>query len=275
MSEVDPALHVVALVYELFILAISLFIGHQLIQRYKTRRNKTLLFLMSWGTFLLLCVLFSVGGRVLRITGWRDLSDGRRLEFLALTVTCILAGAEFLMLFILDVFHGGIERTRNKQIAGVYGIGVAAAIIYVFASGALFTEDVTVTIWILVNVVNGVVFAVLIKDAYSLLKRLGEDRPVERVSTKMILGSPAILIMVYLFFLVDRILGGRYSPFYYIAWATSLVAIVMLYIGYLQPDWVKRRVMAKHAERQKMEAEKKVSLPVEVGEDEDENEDLA
>ncbi|GAB4306929.1 MAG: hypothetical protein Kow0069_04050 [Promethearchaeota archaeon] len=234
--------HVAALTYELAILSISLYIGRRLLDKFAEKRTKPMLFVMVWGTMLLLSVLSSVVGRVLRVTGAWDLPSGERLEMLAFTTAFLMASSEFFLAFVLEVFHGGVAKPANKLLLGAFGGMVVASIAYSFASGVLFVEDVTVGTWVLVNLLAAGPYLLLVVDSTRLIRRLrSENDLLATRSMQAILATPLLLLVTFSFFLVDRVLGGRYSPFYFVAWAVSLVAIGTLIAGYLQPGWWKRR----------------------------------
>jgi hypothetical protein len=53
------------------------------------------------------------------------------------------------------------------------------------------------------------------------------------------------LLIAFIFFIMDFISGALfrwwYSPWLYIGWTSATIGAIMAYLGYIMPDWLKRR----------------------------------
>ncbi len=228
-----------AAIYEFSIFAIGLVLAVSIFQRYIARKKKPTLYLAITYLSLLLGTLSSGIGRVLRITELAELPSGNTLEFLAFAVTFVILSDVFYFAFWLEVFHDTIPEKKRNLAVLVFGLCGAVAIVYILLTG-LFAVDLTTGIWMVVVVFSVFVYVLLIRDAWKLSHKM--DTKLAKVSILLIAISPILLLLCFAFFFIDRMMGGDFTPFYIPAWGFALTSVVTAYIGYLQPEWFKKRM---------------------------------
>ena len=83
----------------------------------------------------------------------------------------------------------------------------------------------------------------------SALKEAGKaEEKLSRVGFRVIAAGQILNIMVLVFFVCDAVLilidqsGSGYSFFIYLAWSSALAATILFYLGYVMPDWFKKRL---------------------------------
>src|SRR5271157_1318032 len=225
-----------------------LIVSIPLLKKYKARKSNVTLLVFLATTADLLGGFLSAIGRVLRYTGLWQIQPGVKLELLTFTVAFIAISDAFFFAFTLEVFRGGLSQGKNKTLAGLFFLIVAIYVVYDFATG-LFQVDLTLMIWL---ILIGLTFFAMI---YLTAKAWGASRKFEnRVDTlcsKLIAFGSFFLVIAFIFHAIESVLtyanGGvtQYSIYYFIGWTLILVAIFILSTGYLQPDWLKRRIEAK------------------------------
>ncbi|MHA1731345.1 MAG: hypothetical protein ACTSU5_05345 [Promethearchaeota archaeon] len=238
-------MYAVAAVYEFSIFAVGAFEIADLIKRYIERRTKATLFLCLAILLLLSAIFMAAFSRILRFTGAWEVAPGKFLELLVFSVSLIVVADVFYLAFTLEVFHEGFEKRGNRVVLVVYAALVALSVIYFLASG-LFTVDLTEGIWMVVFALSIPVYVFMIRDARKLLRKLPEDDYLDRKSTAMISFSPMLILGTLFLFLLDRVFGGNFTVFYFLAWAFALASTFTIYLGFVRPEWYKRRVEAKH-----------------------------
>ncbi|MHA1730676.1 MAG: hypothetical protein ACTSU5_01980 [Promethearchaeota archaeon] len=228
-----------AMFYEFGIFIAGLTLIFSIIKRYRERKAPPALFLALTYTTLLLAVFMSAIGRILRLMGAVNLPGGRTLEILAITVSCVLASDVFYLAFTLDVFHEKVTKKANKIVLLTYTIAAALGIAYILTTG-LFVVDLTTQIWLIVLAMSIGVYVLLIFDARRLAAKLEDD--LAKRSLFWVGVSPVCLIFTFALFFLDRMLGADFTPLYIPAWLFGLLATFAAEIGYLQPEWFKKRV---------------------------------
>jgi len=51
--------------------------------------------------------------------------------------------------------------------------------------------------------------------------------------------------LINIFFVIDELIvpgfGGAFSIFYYLAWICAILSEIFVYIGFILPDWIRKR----------------------------------
>ncbi len=254
--------YVFILFFEFGIVMAGLVVALPLVKRYFARKTTVLSYLMGAGECQLLAALVTAFSRYLRMSGAWMLPDGKYLELLAITVDFLAAGNIFWLAFMLEVFYQGAMRGKNKFILMVYVYCVCAYSVYVFTT-SLYIVDITVIDWVLLVCLGAPVSIALSISAWRLSRTI--DNLVQKRCTQMIGVGPLFLLGCWGLFLVDRILGGNFTPLYYGAWVAAVIAIFAVYTGFIVPDWLKRRLSKSQpaAERAQPSAQEAVQKPAE------------
>ena len=69
------------------------------------------------------------------------------------------------------------------------------------------------------------------------LKLENIDKKLEKRSTQVIVFTPICLLIIFVCFFLDRILGGNFTIFYYFGWFFALISIITIYTGVIRPQW--------------------------------------
>ncbi len=217
--------------------------GIPLLKRHLQRKTRVSLYLNLTVYFLLAAVLIAGISRIVRMTIWLP-APTPNIELLAFSVICVAISDLFMLAFTLEVFYEKATSGKNRFALFICVACVAAYGVYTIATG-LFDEDLNDIIWLLVIILSVIVAMALIRSAARLSKKV-ED-PVGKWGLRFIAVGPVFLISTYALFLVDSFSGGKFSPFYYAAWIMAIVAVLFLYIGFVQPDWFKKRFQRKYS----------------------------
>ena len=196
--------------YEFAIVAVGCLVAIPLVKRHLAKRLLVTHALVIAGGCQLLAALTSAVSRILRITGAWVMPDGRTLELLAVTVTLLAAGEIFWLAFTLEVFYGGMFAGKNRVVLLTYAGFVVAFGIYAISTG-LYVVDVTAWIWGFLVTLTAPVFLLLFISARNVARKLKD--PVGKWGTRLISIGPMLLLTTFVFFLIDRILGGPSRPF--------------------------------------------------------------
>lgn len=234
--------HLIPMIYEFIISIFCLLLAVSIGKKYGERKNIIIKYLFMYALLLTMAILIAAISRILRLTGLWDLSGGRRLELLSITVSLIGFANSCLLAFIFEIFKNGAMKGKNKIILIVYVVLAGLDAVYSIYFG-IFVEDLTQTIWILIILLSAPVYILLIKCAFELVKKLKEKLP-KRSMQAIGFGGISILL-IFVFFFLDNVFisigWAPYTIFYYIAWGFAMVSILCLEIGVIQPEWFKKR----------------------------------
>ncbi len=227
------------LLFEFIIVAGGIIVAYPLVKRHLEKKKPVTYLLMAAGGCQLGAALMSAASRIFRLTGLWIQPNGDKIELLALTVTMLAVGEIFWLGFVLEVFHDGIKQPKNMAVVIIYAALVAGYGVYAIWTG-ITTEDLTVEIWAMLVVLAAPVFLIFARAAWRMSQKVAD--PLLKRGSQLIGTGPLFLLLTFIFFMVDRILGGAFSPFYYIAWISAVIAIFFIYTGYVLPNWLKRLV---------------------------------
>ncbi|MHA1340126.1 MAG: hypothetical protein ACTSRZ_07945 [Promethearchaeota archaeon] len=241
------ATHLIPMIYEFSIGFVCLILVINIGKKYIERRKPVIKYLFLFCLMLTFAVLTAAVSRILRLTElWIIIPDDpltplvdetTKLELLAITVSFIAIGDLFLAIFILEVFYNGAFSKKNKKYIYIYIILSSASTIYSISTGIL-VEDLTDAIWGVVILISAPLYILLMRSSFKLSRKVND--PLSKLSMKIMGMGGLSILLVFVFFLLDAMMGGKYSPFYYIAWSFAMLSISFLYISVLQPGWFKR-----------------------------------
>ncbi|HMF31620.1 MAG TPA: hypothetical protein VKK79_09410 [Candidatus Lokiarchaeia archaeon] len=227
------------MIYEYTVGICGLLMIIPLFKKLRERKSAVTRYLVLCIFFLLAATFFAGTSRVLRITGAWNLPNGYQLELLAFSVVSIACSNVFMLAFTLEVFNEGAFAGKNKgYMLLCSGIAVVYAV-YALYFG-LFTPNLSQDIWIYLIIFSVVIYIILIRSAFRLSHKL--DDSVAKRGMQLIGVGPILLLGTFGSFMLDSIFGDNFTPFYFFGWAFALGFVFITYLGYLQPEWFKRRI---------------------------------
>lgn len=246
-NKIMNKIHLIPMIYEFFISSICLILVRNIARKYIERKKPVIKYLFLFTLMLSFSVFVAAISRILRLTDlWilvpdnpltPNIDESIKIELLSITVSLIAVSDLFLVVFILEVFYNGAFIEKNKKIIYLYLILSSFSSIYSISTG-IFVEDLTNQIWLFVILISAPLYVILTRSSFKLSRRI--DDPLDKLSMKLMGFGGISILLVFILFLLDAMVGGKYSPFYYIAWSFAMISIVFLYISVLQPVWFKK-----------------------------------
>ena len=138
-----------------------------------------------------------------------------------------VVGHLFIYLFVLSAF----KEVKRKFVAP-YAVFIGAVIVVLIVNGA-----VTIN-WFLAFTVGLVTQSLLIYYSIKAM-RLTDSKLYKRGFQLMSL-TAVIFILFFASYLIDNLLGG-WTIFLFVGWTLALTSAVPTYIGYVLPDWFRKR----------------------------------
>lgn len=224
----------VPMVYEFFIFGLTLIIVLMIAKRYRERKNIVIRYMFLFSVMMSLSILIAAFSRVLRYTDLWSLESGEKIELLAVTTALIGFGNVFMLGFCLEVFFKGTSTPRGRIIMVIYSILMVGFAIFAVWTG-IFVRDLTEMIWGVLIVLSLLVYGTTMYSALKLTFRL--EPGADKKGVQFIALSPLSIIMVFVLFFMDRIAGGDFTVYYYLAWFFVVISTITMYIGVIRPKW--------------------------------------
>lgn len=253
-----------ALLYEIFVFAVTFSISLILFYRYHKKRNTNLLiFAFCILLFSLAAICQSLDILIFdQIPSFSETAVGYNFAF-----SMSAYGNILLALFFLRIY----EREHTNLIISIYAIlNIANTIIllstiFLKASHIFypFVQILNTTILLdtryelafpeldALRMFSLVVHLVLAMALYAYMISAAIRSSKKDVSLKVRRGFQLIasfglfLMLAFSFFLMDflwgQLFGWWYSPWLYIGWTSAAVGAIVAYLGYVMPDWLKKR----------------------------------
>jgi len=231
-----------SVISEISVFVILLIVGIILIQRYRQRKMTNIL-------LLAICLLiFSVAPLMQALDIFifadffypKDIALGYHLAFSMSAYANIV-----LLLFYLRVYVE--ESTKVNLIVAAYAvINIINTILLINYSVQLAINNIQLdrTLnMILLLVLAMVLYIYMVVQSYRSAKK---DVSLKvRRGFQLIMGFGLCLILTFVFFLMDFawiiLFASPYSFWVYIAWGCGGTGSVLAYLGYIMPDWLKKR----------------------------------
>ncbi|UYP47564.1 hypothetical protein NEF87_003849 [Candidatus Lokiarchaeum ossiferum] len=233
--------YLVPMLYEFSISLIGAFVAFQVGKKYSRLKTKIIKNFFFVILSLSLAVFSAAISRVLRYFEIWEISPGKFIELLAVTVSFIALSNIFFLQFGLNVFHPKIQKKTRLVIISIFSVFTGAYMIYTMVFG-LFIVDLSTLIWSFLLILSLIVDTYIIYSCFQLNRKL--DEKVDKFFVGILGLAPISLIMIYIFFLIDRVLGANFTIFYYFGWFMVVLVSLFLYIGVIRPskieNWLKR-----------------------------------
>ena len=227
--------NIVPMIYEFAISALILVFVIQVWKHYREKKSPVLRALFFFILFDGLSIFVAAFSRLLRYTNLWELSSGKKIELLSISMCFIAIANIFMQKFGNEVFGREQSKKNYKIFLQIYSGFVVVYIGFTLITG-LFTVDLTTWIWAFIMILSLVVYIRVIYMALRLARKL--ENHADKRATQMLAGAPTALLFLFVSFLLDRIMGGDFTIFYYIGWAVSLIAVFLLILGIFRPRWV-------------------------------------
>ena len=226
--------YLIPMIYELIIFLIAISISFLMLKRYSERKNTVIRMIFLFTLMMTLSILTAAISRLLRLTEVWEIQPNQYLELLAVSVCFIAIANVFMLSFCLEVFYSTMEPERKKGILVIYSLVAMGFVIFALVTG-LFEVDLTELIWGFLILISSIVLGFTAFASFKLAKKL--EKPLDKRSTQIIGLGPINILLVFVMFLLDRMVGGNFSIFYYFGWAFVVSAALLLYIGVIRPEW--------------------------------------
>lgn len=227
------------MIYEFCVAGIAAIVIGKIGQKYHEKRNNVTKYMFLFSFLLNFSVFISAISRVLRVTNLWLIGPDTYLELLAFTVSFVAVANIFLLAFALEVFADGMDLQKNKMIVLIYSAVVAVFVIYSLATALVVkgfeNTGLNDSIWIFLILISTVVYVYTIQAAWKVARK-AEDK-LQKRSTEIIALSPLSFLTVFVFFMIDSLLGDNFTIYYYIGYAFAIVCVFTLYIGVVRPGW--------------------------------------
>jgi hypothetical protein len=234
MQLTPPEISVIS--YEIFIFVLLLAVGTILLYRYYKKRMGNIL-------ILAICILvFSVAPLFhtldilyfSRTALWEHASFGYNMAYIFSAYGNIL-----LALFFLRIY----QKEHVNLIVLIY------AILNIVNTSLLIYTTVQIALsGIIINQMIYLIFHLLLAlILYIYMIRAAIISSEKEVTLKVRRGFQLIalfglfLLLAFVFFIADFILGAHYSPWVYVGWTCAAIGAILAYLGYVMPDWLKKR----------------------------------
>ena len=170
--------------------------------------------------------------------------------WIALALTLNVVGDIFFLLFINDVFYESNKKFAvfviilGGILALLQGILIPTPVIVPATSEPVqLYIDMFQVIWLGHALFTFATGGIVI---YSTLKFSRKDRPlVEKRGLQLISVLGFGLALTNIMFIIDEFMtpyfGGNFSIFYYLAWVCAYVGIIFAYLGFVLPNWLRKR----------------------------------
>jgi hypothetical protein len=223
-------------IYEITIFIILVFVGSILLYRYRKKRNLNIL-------ILALCIfVFSVAPLIHTIDIvylsetplWIDAGLGYNLAFALSAYGNIL-----LALFFLRIY----QKEKVNLLIAIYAVlNVINTILLINTSIqiAFFANEVSALPYMVSHLALALVLYIYM--IISAFRSSQKEIPLKSRRGFQLIGSFGLcLLLAFVFFVMDFLAGRDYSFWVYLGWTMAAVGAIVAYLGYIMPDWLKKR----------------------------------
>jgi len=173
--------------------------------------------------------------------GKNEIAPGQYIEIGAIAVSFLPISDIFYFAFCLEIFHKGLQIKRNKILFIVYTLAAIIGFIYIIVTG-IFTLDLTEAIWVVIFGFNLILSLFWVVSGIRILRSaIGESRQ-DRIGMLFVVLGPVFMTLVMFFMILDRIFGSAFTIWYFIGQTCTLIALFVVYIGFIRPQWVFQRI---------------------------------
>ena len=240
MVDLNILLNFIGMVFETFIIVISVILLVLIIKKYLIKRHNLTRLLLIIFTCYLLAIVFSWISKVFVVTQISVIQDGSIIAWMYNIIVDFRLSEFFVTIAIflsyvlkVNVFEKGYN-TILKYIVIAFGIFACIYVLFIYEFDNILLDIIAFLI----------VFIYMVMVYGPFLRRaIGAYRRVDGKVYKQAFLSLAIMslsfMLIFLNFALDRVLIFLGSPgftaFYYLGWISAIVGIFGTYYGYIKP----------------------------------------
>ncbi len=244
--------HFTALLFEIIAAIAVLFIAIKVFQKWRERRTIATLYLSIALFSIAIAAFIAFTGLFSWFVAWINsgyiptISTEYYPLSLPIGYSFVIPYGVFMVLFTIQIF---LDKNDKKVIPFVVIGVIIGALLFLptnywgrDAEGAFSTRVIILGLFLLYNTI---IYVLLTYYAFRESKRTEQE--VYRKGFQAIALGFIANLMVFVFFLLDSILiliddtSPGYSIFVDLAWISGLVAAFLFYLGYILPEWFRKR----------------------------------
>ncbi len=246
-SEYEIFLNFIGMIYELIVIIISLFLVVLVIMRYREKKNKLTLYLLTIFFLYLLAIIFSWLSKVFVVLRLDEVVGAYtivgvffyRINSFRISEFFVCIAIFYSYILKVNVFQEEYNKTQRVLLA-IFGAITCFYVLVIYIPG----DDSLST---LLDAIAFLLVFILMASVYIpfMYRAIETYRGIQEKEYKTAFLSLAVMAfsfsLIFLNFLLDRIImlitgSPGFTPFYFAAWAFGIVGILGSYAGYIRPS---------------------------------------
>ncbi len=248
MVEIRNNIPVTAMLYEPSVAILISIIAILSYRKYRNKRSEPTKFLSYSMIFLSLSILATGTGKVIMFFAPFTPEEFNVTGFTILIGYCLSATSNiFAARFIQSIF-----KDENSNFAFYAAIGNGITIGFIISK--IIDPDIAFKTYAYNKIVPALIWHIIMTAlTYSSLIIVSRNEAKNATTKLMKTGFKLIsyygigYLLVFVFFIADLFYGtarGKgYTIFYYLGWTSAAVAIIFAYLGYIMPDWFRKKLV--------------------------------
>ncbi len=223
-------------IYEIFIFIVLVIVGSILIYRYRKKHITNILILAICIYIFSIAPLFHMFDIIYLsdVTPWIDSALGYNVAFAMSAYGNIL-----LALFFLRIY----QKEKVPLLIGIYAaLNIINTILLLNTSiqFAFYAIEISSLPYMAIHLLLAMVLYIYM--IITAFKSSRKEIPLKtRRGFQLISMFGFCLLLAFLFFVMDFLLGRDYSIWVYFGWTMAAIGSIIAYLGYIMPDWLKKR----------------------------------
>ena len=240
MVDLNISLNFIGMIFETFIIVISVVLLVLIINKYLIKRHKLTRLLLIIFTCYLIAIVFSWLSKVFVFTQISAVQDGSIVAWMY-NITIDFRLSEFFVTIAIflsyilkvNVFEKGYN-TLQKYVITIFGLFACIYVLFIYENGNTLLDIIA---FLIVFIYMVMVYAPFLRRSIEGYRRTDEKVYKQAFLSLAIMSLSFMLI--FLNFAVDRVfifLGSPgFTAFYFLAWISAIVGIFGTYYGYIKP----------------------------------------
>lgn len=233
-----------------------IFINILTFRRYLERKRTATLYLSLAIFSMMIAVLISSIGRLVAFLGNPFLQHYYGIQYvpfvwIPLALAVNIVGDMLFLLFSSAVFYNNNEKFNLISI--ISGAAILVLAIFLVPSPALNPVDhqpgvlYTILFYIFWSLCGVYSMGTGLLITYSALKMSRKDRPLLEKRGLQIISLFGIFLSLFnIMWVIEAfgrypLIGGNFSPFFFIGWIFAHTGVFFIYLGFVLPNWLRKR----------------------------------
>lgn len=247
LLETRDGIPLLAVITEFTVAIITLYVSFRVFQKYLERKNKALAYLYLNLFFTSIPVFLLALGKGIDYFG----DTPRTVQ----SVTDFTIVISYMLTAIANIFAVGFynalfskDTTINRRLTffSIFnGMTVGMLINHISFNNGVYSQIAPIILYHVI--VSTFTYGALARSAIKVSRKTA-DR-IGKIGLRLIGLFGIGVIFTFVFFALDLITGvltgGGYTVFYYLAWMVVGISGIVAYLGYIMPDWFKKRISSK------------------------------